>query len=144
MAKGRENIIGKGFDKNPQNINMNGRPKTVSFKAEYEELLNKDGKITFSGDTVIDIGTKGNGDRFAVLKLPTKQSLALKFLSIAMSKNESNAMRAIEYLDIKFDGKPTQNIELDINNKQQYDLTKLSNKQLAQFLELAGICMIEE
>lgn len=31
MKKGAENIIGKGFDKNPENINRNGRPpKLVS------------------------------------------------------------------------------------------------------------------
>jgi hypothetical protein len=41
-----ENLIGKGFDKHPGNINMNGRPKKIPLDSMLVDILDEKGLIS--------------------------------------------------------------------------------------------------
>jgi len=47
--KHMENIIGKGFDKHPENINKNGRPKTIYKQLRDEGIPAEDIRNVFRG-----------------------------------------------------------------------------------------------
>jgi len=94
-----------GFDKNPQNINREGRGPSV--KKQLTMLLAEDGKITIPKNQVIDV--KDNGD--VVLVLPKDVQLGMKLMSIAMGKTPANALKAIQMIMEQIDGKPNQPFE---------------------------------
>ena len=142
----KENLkYDRGFDKNPQNINRKGRPKKVSLRNAVQEILNKDGKVKYEGKQVVDAGMSESGEYYAVLKLPKEEHLALRFVGIAMSKNESNALRALQHLEYSFDGKPDQRIEIDNNsNEPQYDYSILTDEELETLMKMLDKCEIKK
>jgi len=95
-----ENLIGKGFDKNPQNINKNGRPP--SLKQRLQKLLDGDGKMKFKKKDIITI--HDNGD--VTIKVPMYDALMIKLVSMAMSDNLPAIKLIMEYLE----GKPEQKV----------------------------------
>ncbi len=103
-----ENIIGKGFDKRPENINTNGRPrKLISF---INTELKTDGYTPASKDEIVEayltmlnlpfskikeIGNSGNDNYPMLYKLVAKemlgnkgQEMLEKLLDRALGKNQ--------------------------------------------------------
>lgn len=98
-----------GLDKNPDNINKSGRP--ISIKNQLKELLAKNGELPISSDTFLRMITnKKDGKEYYLFKIPTQDALALKLISLAMSKN-TNGFNALKLLLETFDGKANQPIE---------------------------------
>ena len=106
-----DKINTNGFDKNKGNININGRP--VSIKKQLKELLLNSGEYSIP---VTDLIRKTDTDY--IFKIPTQESLALKLLDIAMTKN-SNNLNAIKLILETFDGKAKQEVEnkIDIRDR---------------------------
>ena len=111
MPGGNKNIKPEdntnGFQKNPQNINKKGAP--VSIKNQLKELLLNDGELPIPADQFLRM-KKSNEKEYYIFKIPTQDALALRLLSIAMSKNTSG-FNALKLLLETFDGKATQVIE---------------------------------
>lgn len=149
MAKVNIANAGRGdFRANPQNINRNGRPKGVSIKRELEQLLNNDNILTLKGTMVKSFGVEkdknGNDVNWVKLDMPTQQALALKYIQIGMTgKSNSDSIKVIENLLNRFDGKDVQPIEIS-NKPAQYDLTRLTEAELEQFMKLADKCIVLE
>lgn len=99
-----ENLIGKGFDKNPQNINRQGRKP--SLKKQLAKVALSDGWLTFEAKDVEVLG-----DGRVKVKVPKEEAMALKMFQIAMGKNPNAAMSAIKVYLETFDGKATQKNE---------------------------------
>ena len=106
-----KNIKGKGFDKKPENINRNGRP--ISIKNQLKELLLNEGELPIPASSLIKEIEK-DGIKYYIFKIPTQNALAMRLLSIAMSKNTSG-FNALKLLLETFDGRATQPIDHDIN-----------------------------
>jgi len=109
---GKEKYFGdkintEGFDKNKNNINRKGQP--VSIKNQLKELLLNDGELPIPADQFLRM-KKSNEKEYYIFKIPTQDALALRLLSIAMSKNTSG-FNALKLLLETFDGKATQVIE---------------------------------
>lgn len=139
---GIDNIKGKGFDKNPQNINTKGQPKKVSIRNELSNLLQKDGILTMTGNDIVEIGTNDDNEQFVKVKIPTQQALALKMLSIARGKATSvNTLRAIIHINEQFDGKSPQTIEIS-KEQTDYDFSKLTDREFKTFAKLEAKCRI--
>lgn len=99
-----------GLDKNPNNINREGRP--VSIRNQLKRLLEQDGKVTVPSSQVDKI----NDDGSVTLVLPTQDQLAMKLISWALSKKGVDSIKAIQMVMEQIDGKPKQ--ELDVNTKE--------------------------
>lgn len=91
-----------GLDKNPDNINKDGRP--TSIRTELKELLQANGTITFDKGSIQSI----NDDGSVTLKVAESQSLALKLIDWAMSKKGNESIKAIQMIMDQVDGKPIQ------------------------------------
>lgn len=142
MMNKTDNLYGGGFDKNPQNINRNGRPKKVSIRGELEKLLTKDGILTITGKDIVEIGIDDSKEQFVRVKIPTQEALALKMLSIAKGSNtHSNTLRAIIHINEQFDGKSPQTIEMK-REEVDYDFSKLTKKEFATFSKLEAKCRV--
>jgi len=102
-----ENIIGKGFDKHPENINRKGQP--ISIKRQLKELLAKDGELPIAKEQFLRMAEK-NGKEYYVFKIPTQMAMAIRLTSMAMGKN-NNAFQALKLVQEMFDGKSNQPIE---------------------------------
>lgn len=102
-----------GFDKNPENINQNGRP--VSIRGQLKNMLNSDGAITISKEQIKSI----NEDGSITINLPTQDHLAMKLLSWSLSEKGNDSLKAIQMIMDQIDGKMTQpiNMRLDANHK---------------------------
>jgi len=96
-----------GLDKNPENINRAGRP--ISIKNELKELLLKEGELPIPASNFIKKTTIKNKEYY-IFKIPTKNALATRLITMAMSKN-SNGFNALKLLLETFDGKATQQVE---------------------------------
>lgn len=82
---------GAGFDKNPQNINRNGRPKKEdSFTYTLWNVLGEP-EVSFKGK-----------------KISGKEAVARKALELALKGD----MTAIKYIMDRIDGSPRQAVEL--------------------------------
>lgn len=110
MAKRIKNLKDKintnGFDKNPENINKNGRKPSI--KKELEKIALMDGIMTLPRSQVISIDNKE-----VKIKLPKQDALALKLFSWAMSKKGNDSIKAIQMIMEQFDGKPSQEVKTD-------------------------------
>lgn len=100
-----------GFDKNPQNINKKGQP--ISIKRQLKELLAKDGELPIPASQLKGKKTV-DGIEYYIFKLPTQEALALKLITTAMSRG-TNGLKALNILLERFDGRPVQTIEAEIN-----------------------------
>ena len=111
-----------GFQKNPENINRNGRP--VSIKAQLKDILESEGNLTIQANQVIQI--KDNGD--VVIKVPTQMQMAMKLSSWAMSKKGNDSLKALQMIMEQIDGKPTQPIEQTNDNIQTIIFKEIAGK----------------
>jgi len=109
-----------GFDKNPQNINREGRKP--SLKKQLEKVALSDGWLTFDIKDVQILEDK------IKVKVPKEEAMALKMFQIAMGKNPNAAMNAIKLYLETFDGKANQNIRI----KSEYD--ELTDDQINERL----------
>lgn len=107
-----DKINSSGLDKNPENINRNGRP--VSIKNQLKDLLESEGNLTITANQVVQI--KDNGD--VIIKVPTQMQMAMKLSSWAMSKKGNDSLKALQMIMEQIDGKPTQPIEQTNDNIQ--------------------------
>lgn len=101
-----------GFDKNPENINKDGRP--VSIREQLKDLLEAEGNVTMPANQVVSI----NDDGSVTLKLPTQMQLAMKLSSWAMSKKGNDSIKAIKMIMEQIEGKPSQKTEHSIKLEQ--------------------------
>ena len=111
-----------GFQKNPENINRNGRP--VSIKAQLKDILESEGNLTIQANQVVQI--KDNGD--VVIKVPTQMQMAMKLSSWAMSKKGNDSLKALQMIMEQIDGKPTQPIEQTNDNVQTIIFKEIAGK----------------
>ena len=111
-----------GFQKNPENINRNGRP--VSIKTQLKDILESEGNLTIQANQVIQI--KDNGD--VIIKVPTQMQMAMKLSSWAMSKKGNDSLKALQMIMEQIDGKPTQPIEQQTENIQTIIFKEIAGK----------------
>lgn len=97
-----------GFEKNPENINREGRP--ASIKSDLKRILESEGNIIIPANEVVNI----NEDGSVILKLPTQMQLAMKLSSWALSKRGNNSLKAIKMITDLIDGKPDIRMEHSI------------------------------
>ena len=107
-----DKINSSGLDKNPENINRNGRP--VSIKAQLKDLLESDGNLTITANQVVQI--KDSGD--IVIKVPTQMQMAMKLSSWAMSKKGNDSLKALQMIIDQVDGKAMQAVDITSNGKE--------------------------
>ena len=115
-------INSSGLDKNPENINRNGRP--VSIKAQLKDILESEGNLTIQANQVVQI--KDNGD--VIIKVPTQMQMAMKLSSWAMSKKGNDSLKALQMIMEQIDGKPTQPIEQQTENIQTIIFKEIAGK----------------
>ena len=99
-----------GLDKHPENINRKGRP--VSIKNEIKQVLLKDGEIPIPKSVLVKETAE-----YYIFKVPTQEALAMKLISMAMSKG-NNSFNALKLLMETFDGKATQKIDAVIDDSR--------------------------
>lgn len=116
--KGHKNIIGKGFDKRPQNINKKGRPKVTvhglldELKSEgYKELTSADIKSLYL--SLLD----RTQDQLTDLVSNTGSSMFIRIVAKAML--DKKGFDIIERMLDRSVGKATQLLGEDPNNKFQ-------------------------
>lgn len=89
-----------------------GRPRG-SFKSIIEDLVKKEGLFRVpKKDCVIT-------EDEVLFKIPDREKLMLRMLSLANSKNQNTAMKAIDWLVNRVDGKPKEHIEVKQKEKLQ-------------------------
>ena len=127
---GADNLKGKGFDANPQNINRKGRPVVSDIKRFIKERL---------ADTIRDPKGTETADQVAT-KL---EAIIEKLLFMAGQGN----LKALELI-LKYGyGNPTQAVEVSGPNGQSlitHDFSKMSNEQLAQHIEHLGSLLADK
>jgi len=116
---GREENFGKNagkgdFRENPQNINRKGT--NPSIKNQLKELLFNEGELPIPADQLIKEKTI-DGKKYFVFKIPTQNALALRLLSLGMSKN-TNGFNALKLLLETFDGKAKQEVDYTDKGKE--------------------------
>lgn len=94
------------------NDNTKGGRKP-GIKKEIEQLLEKSGQMVIPSKQVIEI--KDNGD--VVIKLPTKNAIALKYISWAMS-NKNKGADMLAKLQEMVDGKAKQSVDVTSDGEQ--------------------------
>lgn len=80
-------VNSNGFQKNPQNINRNGRPVNRPLKQMLEELSGNDFTITVPM-SACEIVTNDRGEQMIRMKLPSKEAIAL-----SLQKNAGKDVR---------------------------------------------------
>jgi hypothetical protein len=82
---------GAGFDKNPQNINRNGRPKKNQAMTKILADVLDEENVNYKGQ-----------------KISGKEAVARKMLELAMTGD----VPALKYIYDRLDGTPRQSVEL--------------------------------
>lgn len=101
-----DKINSAGFDKNPENINKEGRP--ISIRTTLREMLGKKGEYFISKEQIIKISDEG-----VLVSVPDDAMIVLKLMEWAGSKKGYDSLKAIQMIIEHIDGKPNQAIELD-------------------------------
>jgi len=122
-----------GFDKHPENINKNGRPK--GFKgmvATLRDVVGSDGYMIVEDIIELDEDKKETGDiiKFGKIKIPKGEMIVLT----AARKAIAGDMKAIEFITDRLEGKAKQTIETAITEHRtqldEIDLTDLTLEEL--------------
>lgn len=95
-----------GFDKNPENINKEGRP--LSIRKTLKEMLGKDGEYFIPKEQIVKINDEG-----VTIAVPDDVMIVLKLMEWAKSKKGYDSLKAIQMIIEHVDGKPNQAIEID-------------------------------
>jgi len=109
-----KNLIGKGFDKNPNNINRKGRPKRL-VSGLIVELKNKGyEKVTTNQiNELIELIIGLDRDEIIRLGTDTEQPMYVRIVARKLaSTNDKDLFETIEKLLDRGHGKPTQKTEL--------------------------------
>ncbi len=110
-----KNLIGKGFDSRPENINLNGRPKKIYTILKEKGYTLSDVKTAFKEMafyTVAELKAVHEDDSLPVIT----KIIANQFL-IALEKGDWAKVREIMEHAI---GKPTQAIEVEAKYESPY------------------------
>lgn len=94
-----------GFDKNPENINKDGRP--ISVREDLKRILSGAGTIKIKARDVVS--TDSNGD--VTITAPQSFLLADQLLKWALSRKGNESLKAIQMIMEQVDGKPKQSID---------------------------------
>ncbi|MDA8692491.1 hypothetical protein N9L92_00400 [Saprospiraceae bacterium] len=97
-----------GLDKNPSNINKNGRQPSI--KNQLKELAASDGFIEYPIEDVEILDDKVR------IRIPHQNAIAQKLWTWAMSKKGNESIKAIQIIMNQIDGKPTQSISANIDS----------------------------
>jgi hypothetical protein len=106
----KENLIGKGFETNPQNINKNGRPKKIYTILKEIGYSKEDIKTCFG-----ELLWYNESDLIEIIKdkeKPIITQITAKALIEAKDKGEFNKIKEILEQTV---GKPMQSIEVQKN-----------------------------
>lgn len=98
-----------GLDKNPQNINSDGRP--LSIKSDLKKILGANGEMTIKAESVKQIHKDGS----VTIHLAQSETLALRLLDWAMSRKGSDALKAIKMITETIEGKPNQKTKVEVS-----------------------------
>lgn len=98
-----------GFDKNPENINREGRP--LSVKSDLKRLLTNEGELRIKADNVKRIHK--NGD--VTIHLAKSETLAVKLMEWALCAKGSESLKAIKMIIEQTEGKPNQKTEVSLH-----------------------------
>lgn len=123
----RGNEDGTGFDKHPENINKEGRPKGFKgLTGTLESILNTDGTMIIDQVYEVDEQGKETGNIFkkAKVKIPKKEMVILA----AIKKAIKGDIRAIEFIFDRIEGKASQPIEVDQKNKTVIEFVNVSKQ----------------
>ena len=123
-----QNLIGKGFDARPQNINLNGRPKKIYTILKEKGYTLTDVKTAFKEMAFYTVAELQVVHEDNTLPVITK-IIANQFL-IALNKGDWNKVKEIMEHTI---GKPTQAIEVEAKEKNKYE--SMTDEQLEAELE---------
>lgn len=114
-----QNIKGKGFDKNPNNINKKGRPKTVANAIKDLFLQDYHFKLSNSQANEIIQGLLGK-TKDELVELANNKEVPFWIVLIAKKAQMDFNAGSIELLEKLFDrvyGKPKQDMDLTTNGK---------------------------
>lgn len=114
-----QNIKGKGFDKNPNNINKKGRPKTVANAIKDLFLQDYHFKLSNSQANEIIQGLLGK-TKDELVELANNKEVPFWITLIAKKAQMDFNAGSIELLEKLFDrvyGKPKQDMDLTTNGK---------------------------
>jgi len=128
------NNYGAGFDKNPNNINKNGRP-TISLKKKFGEIYADNEPVIWVEEKSVQTKTV-DGNKLFGFKLPPLDSYIVKLAKMANGKNDRVSMDAIKFLWEQFDGKAKQTIEQTNVDTPKYDISRLTTEELEQWENL--------
>lgn len=103
-----EKINSNGLDRNPENINRDGRPPSI--RTELRNVLEANGKMTIKAKDVYKIHK--NGD--VTIHVGKTESIVIKLMEWAMSKKGNESLKAIKMIMEQIDGKPNQTTEIGI------------------------------
>jgi hypothetical protein len=121
-----------GLDKNPQNINRNGRK--LGMKAQLLNELNSNGTMKIKKSNIVE--TKPNGD--IVVQTTTAHTLVTRLMKLANGKNPTQALNAIKLIMDKTDDVLSPiNIETESNSfiaRYSIDVRKLNGQTLKEFV----------
>ena len=106
-----DNLKGKGFHSNPENINKNGRPR------KYVSLLKENGyKLSEINDTIQSMMSM-NVDELKSVWDDDNATILEKTIARAMRKSlESGSLYSIETLLTRVYGKPKEQSEVDLKS----------------------------
>lgn len=117
-----------GFDKHPENINKNGRPKGASIKYQLKQMLLNDGEYAIPEKMLLRTEERDD-KKYYVFRIPTEKALANKLLNLAMRSN-STALRALQVIMEQLDGKPHQSIAVENKHPAKIEIINKSGSEL--------------
>ncbi len=115
-----------GFDKNPDNINKEGRP--ASIRKQLKKILSNNGSLTIPKDEVLQTHPDGS----VSIQVPTQMQMALHLCEWAMSEKGNESLKALQMVIEQIDGKPKQEINQTTTNR---DISEEEEKEYRAFLE---------
>jgi hypothetical protein len=122
-----ENLTDKGLDKNPQNINRNGRPKGFKGLTEtLKDIVESDGSMAVNNIIEIDENGKETGLVIArgKIKIPKGEMIILA----ASRKAAKGDMKAIEFIFDRVVGKAPQKMVFDTPDLDGIEIITIDGK----------------
>ena len=114
--KGHANIIGKGFDKRPENINRKGRPR-LTVKKLIEDVEKEGGIVLSRGDIEKLYSMLLDRTQDELTKTTNDKDASMVIRIVAKSMLGSRGFEIVEKMLDRANGRPSQIIGEDKNNK---------------------------
>lgn len=130
-----ENLIGKGFDKNPQNINRSGANKGSRWKKNLLEEI-----LTMPLQEYEDVEFNDMVDKYPEIfnssqKINLQLYLELKQIKLLQSKDERIVQAAIKEIKDRIEGQSVRQEKIEDITKK-VDLSSLTDEELIQYRKL--------